>query len=251
MKLACSTLTFGKIGTREEFVQVLNMMKGAGYGGVQIERNLLPDLLLRRPKLVKQLVTDARLKTIAVAVTTDPYDIQFTAKVDGKIGTLCLFERDFESAAIKTKKLLKLSSKLNVNLAVHPHIRSNVDTIQSVEEILNVADKNPNFSLVFDSAHFTALGWDLSIFLERFHKNISIAHIKDLKRLMSPSKVDYDRDFADIGDGAVDFRKLIREFKRVHFNGWLVVEVDHPQLRSPSESAKVNFKRLSKLAAAS
>ncbi len=247
MQLACSTLTFGKTKTEKDFTDALDAVKSAGYRGVQIERDLLPDSLLQRPKEVRQLVTSAGLRTVAVAVTSDPYDIRFTDEVDGRIGTLCLFEKSFEEAARQIRKLLRLSSKHGVNLAVHPHVRSNVETIQSVEEILNLAPDDPNLSLVFDSAHFTALGWDIINFLRRFHTYVSIAHIKDLKRLKSPSKIDYDRDFADIGDGIVDFKELMKEFKRIRFSGWLVVEVDHPQLRTPAASARRNYEKLSRL----
>jgi sugar phosphate isomerase/epimerase len=124
-----------------------------------------------------------------------------------------------------------------------------VDTIQSVEEILvELSPKNERtLSIVFDSAHFTALGWDLVNFVKLFHSKISIAHIKDLRKLMMPSKVNYARDFADIGDGVVDFDRLINAFKEVGFDRWLVVEVDHPPLRTPSQSARRNYDRLSRL----
>jgi sugar phosphate isomerase/epimerase len=248
VRLGCSTLTFGKTKTEKDFVGVLRSISDAGYTGVQIEHKLLPDNLQHKPKVVKDLVRSEGLETVAVAVTTDPYDVHFTNEAGSKIGTLCLFEGNFQIARRKTRRLLKLCATLGVNLAVHPHVRSNVDTIQSIEEILALSPKNEGtLSLVFDSAHFTALGWDLVNFLKLFRRKISISHIKDLRKLMMPSKVNYTRDFADIGDGVVDFDSLIKAFKEVGFDKWLVVEVDHPPLRTPSQSARRNYDRLSGL----
>ncbi len=248
MHLGCSTLTFGKTKTEKDFVSVLRSISQAGYAGVQIEHKLLPDNLQHKPKVVKDLVRSEGLEIVAVAVTTDLYDVRFSSEVGSKIATLCLFEGNFQIAKKKTRRLLRLCASLDVNLAVHPHVRSNVDTIQSVEEILDLSPKNDGtLSLVFDSAHFTALGWDLANFVKLFHRKISIAHIKDLRKLMMPSEVNYNRDFADIGDGVVDFDGLIKAFKGVGFHKWLVVEVDHPPSRTPSQSAQINYDRLSRL----
>lgn len=247
MQLACSTLTFGKNKNEESFNSTLESIKSAGYRGVQLERDLLPDSLLRKPERVREIVRDIGLETVAVAVTSDPYDVRFTGEVDGKVGTLCLFERNFVVAENKTRRLLELASKVRVNLAIHPHIRSNVDTIQSVEKLLDRFGKSHYFSLVFDSAHFIALGWNIKNFLERFHSKISVAHIKDLKGLKNTSKINYHRDFVDLGDGIVDFTDLIRDLKQVGFSGWLIMEVDHPQLRTPKESVRRNYEILSKL----
>ncbi|MGI0078108.1 MAG: sugar phosphate isomerase/epimerase family protein [Nitrososphaerales archaeon] len=232
--------------SERKFVKILSVISESGYEGLQIEYDLLPDSLLREPKRVSSLIGDASLETVAVAITANPYNIHFTSEINGKVGTLCLFEKSFKEATRETQKLLRVCAKLGVKLAVHPHVRSNVETIQQVEDILASCDDR-NLSLVFDSAHFTALGWDLTNFLERFHENISVVHIKDLRRLKSPSTINYNRDFVDIGDGIIDFDRLINSFKKIGYDGWLIMEVDHSQQANPAVSVKKNYDRLSSL----
>ena len=207
---------------------------------------MLPDSLKKNPQRVSELVSRAGLETVAVAVTFDPYTIKFTKEVNGKAGTLCAFDDSYEHAVDQVREIAKLCMSLGVTLAIHPHVRTKVETIQQVEDILDRC-KNYSPTLVFDSAHFTALGWDLSNFIKRFGKFISVAHIKDLKELVSPKDLDYERDFVDIGDGVVDFPRFISELKKVPYKGWLIVEVDNPKEKTVAASISKNYKRLSNL----
>jgi sugar phosphate isomerase/epimerase len=246
MKIACSSITFGELDKEEECVEMLREIKNAGYGALQIEHRFLPPDLRRNPHRVAQLISDAGLKSIAVAVTVDPFTYRFTKDVDGKVGTLCLFEKDQKKALNQALKSSKLARTLGVVNAIHPHIQSDVETIQGIEQMLDYC-KDYSPKLVFDTAHFTALGWDLSNFIARFHRYIAVAHVKDLKELKSPNKINFHKDFVDIGDGIVDIRKAISTLIEAKFNGWLVVEVDYPQEDTVAKSIRKNYERLSRM----
>lgn len=245
-KIACSSITFGRLKAEQDFAKALEDIKSSGYTGLQIEHRFLPKDLLRNAKRVKRLIDDSGLETVAVAVTLEPYTIRFTEEVDGKVGTLCLFENDYDKALRKAKNIAKLSKNLGVTLAVHPHVQSDIETIQGVEGVLEKC-KEYSPKLVFDSAHFTALGWDLSNFIKRFHQYISVVHIKDLRALVSPDKLDLDKDFVDVGDGVVDFKKLLTSLEEAKYDGWLIVEVDSPGgNETASESIAKNYESLSR-----
>jgi sugar phosphate isomerase/epimerase len=246
MKLACSSITFGELDKESECIQMLRDIKNAGYEALQIEHRFLPKSLRKDPLRVAELVSDAGLKSVAVAVTTNPYTVRFTKEVDGKVGTLCLFEKEKRRALSQALKIAKLSRKAGVALAIHPHIQSDVQTIQEVEMMLaHCKEYSPK--LVFDTAHFTALGWDLHNFIARFHNSIAVAHIKDLRTLKSPDRISFLHDFIDVGDGIIDFRKVIYSLRQFRFRGWLVVEIDYPQEKTAVKSIRKNFERLSRL----
>jgi sugar phosphate isomerase/epimerase len=246
MKLACSSITFGKLKKESDCARMLQEIKDAGYEALQIEHRFLPSSLIRNPRRVAELIHDAGLKSVAVAVTSDPYTIRFTKEVDGKVGTLCLFEGDKKRALDQARNIAKLAHEFGVVLAIHPHIQSDVETLQDVELFLNYCRRYAP-KLVFDTAHFTALGWDLSNFIARFHEYIAVVHLKDLKELKSPNDVNFRKDFVDVGDGIVDFGKAISSLKKEKFEGWLVVEIDYAKEKGVSKSITKNYERLSSL----
>ena len=64
---------------------------------------------------------------------------------------------------------------------------------------------------------------------------------------VDPAKIDYDKDFVDLGEGVVDFKAVMKALKDIKYKGWLMVEVDFPHKESMAESAKTNYKYLQKL----
>ncbi len=214
---------------------------------MQIEYDLLPISLKRSPEKVLEQVKKRDLEIVAVAVTFEKDTAYFSEKVGGKIGTLCLFEKNFETAAAKTKELSKLYAGFhNVILSAQPHVRSNVESIEQTKKLLEYcAPYEP--TLTFDTAHLTALGVDLEKFIDIFGKKISMVHLKDLKGMKDIRQIDFNKDFVDISDGIVDFPKTLKALKKSGYDGWLVVEVDAPQESTVFASIRKNFERLSKI----
>jgi sugar phosphate isomerase/epimerase len=244
--IAWSTISFVQLRTPKNFVGTLDAIKDASYAGVAIEYPLLSPSLKENPREVAKLVKAARLELVAVAVSLSPATVRFAQKVDGKLGTLCLFEKGFDVAVAKSRKLLKISSELGITIALHPHVRSNVESSSQVSEFLNRC-KPFSPTICFDSAHFPALGIDVENFVRRFAGKISVAHLKDLREAKPAPDIVYEKDFVDIGDGVVDFRKTLSALKKSYYSGWLIVEVDYPQEETAAVSVKKNYERLTHL----
>jgi sugar phosphate isomerase/epimerase len=217
---------------------VLDDISRAGYAGVQLEYDPLPASLKKDPKWAAELVKASGLFPVAVAVTFDPATASFARDVAAPVGTLCLFEGDFERAVEKTRKLAKLYSSMGLDLSIQPHVRSDIQNTRQLDELLRACEPlRP--SVCFDTAHLTALGVDLRAFLRRYRERISIVHVKD-----------YETDFVDVGDGRVDMRGILSEFEKSGYSGWYVVEVDHAHHGSEIDSIRRNFERLSFFASA-
>jgi inosose dehydratase len=173
--------------------------------------------------------------------TTDMADV--AAEMGAESGWLCLFEKDQKTAADVTKKLTRAFEQKGMKVAVHPHVRSNAENLKQLDNLLKVSKAD----VCFDTAHLEALRIDLPKFIRKYRDNIVLAHIKDLRDHVDPAKIDYDRDFVDLGEGVVDFEAVMEAFKDTGYKGWLMVEVDFPHKDSMAESAKTNYKYLKKL----
>jgi len=244
MRLSCAALGWGNIGSPREFKEILQSIKDAGYEGVGVEYDVIPDVLKKNPKQVKKIAKEVGLEVVSMAInktTTDMADV--AADMGAESGWLCLFEKDQKSAADVTKKLTRAFEQKGMKVAVHPHVRSNAENLKQLDDLLKVSKAD----VCFDTAHLEALRIDLPKFIRKYRDNIVLAHIKDLRDHVDPAKIDYDRDFVDLGEGVVDFKAVMKAFKDVGYKGWLMVEVDFPHKGSMAESAKTNYKYLKKL----
>jgi len=244
MKISCAALGWGDIKSVEQFSEILGSIKDAGYDGVGIEYAVMPEILKKNPGKVKSLAKKAGLEVVSMALNETTSDMADVAKKMGaESGWLCLFEKDDKTAIKVTKRLTRAFGEKGMKIAVHPHVRSNAENLAQLDALLKVADAD----ICFDSAHLEALRIDLPQFIARYGNRIALAHLKDLRDHVDPAKIDYDKDFVDLGEGVVDFKAVMRALKDVKYGGWLMVEVDFPHEDSMADSAKKNYKYLQKL----
>ena len=244
MKISCAALGWGDIKSVKQFSEILGSIKDAGYDGVGIEYAVMPDVLKKNPARVKALAKKAGLEVVSMALNETTSDMADVAKKMGaESGWLCLFEKDDKTAAKVTKRLTRAFGEKGMKIAVHPHVRSNAENLAQLDQLLKVSDAG----ICFDSAHLEALRIDLPQFIARYGDRIALAHLKDLRDHVDPAKIDYDKDFVDLGEGVVDFKAVVRALKDIKYGGWLMVEVDFPHKDSMADSAKTNYKYLQKL----
>jgi sugar phosphate isomerase/epimerase len=247
MKLSCSAIAWGQIKDVPQFKRILKSLKETGYEGVGIEYNLLPPYLMKHPERIKEMADEAGLAVPSMAINENTlYMAEATQKMGAESAWLCLFEKDGPSAAKVTKKLLKAFENRGLKIGVHPHVRSNIETEKQLDQLIK-AVKPMKLDVCYDSAHQEALGMDQAAFIKKYHDKIVLAHLKDLKTRVSPAKLDYDRDFVDLGKGLVDFKVVVKALKGIDYRGWLMIEVDFPHKESVEESVKKNFDYLNRL----
>ena len=244
MKISCAALGWGEIKDVKQFVEILDSIKDAGYEGVGIEYAVMPEVLKKNPGQVKKLAKKAGLEVVSMALnetTTDMADV--ANKMGAESGWLCLFEKDDKSAAKVTKALTVAFGKKGMKIAVHPHVRSNAENLRQLDALLKASDAG----ICFDSAHLEALRIDLPKFIAKYKSRIALVHLKDLREHVDPAKIDYDKDFVDLGEGVVDMPAVARALNKAKYKGWIMVEDDFTHKGSMAESAKKNYKYLQKL----
>lgn len=247
MKLSCSAIAWGKVEDIPSFRRIAESVAQAGYEGIGIEYNLLPNELAREPEKVKDIARSAGLEVPSMAINENtPYQAEAAERMGAESGWLCLFEKDATGAAAVTRMHLREFGERGLKVGLHPHVKSNVETNRQLDELI-AACKPASLDVCFDSAHQEALSMDLAAFIERYQDRLCLVHLKDLRVRKEPKDIDYDNDFVDLGEGLCDFPAIMGALKKVRYVGWLMVEVDFAHKITVEESVKRNIDYLKPL----
>ncbi len=244
--LSCSTITWGELKSTNEFDRALASIKELGYEDAAVEYPMVPPQLKTNPEKGGESAKRQGLSVSAVAIDTSPGMGKITRAFGARLGWLCLFEKDIDIAIEKTRKLVAASAEAGVEISLHPHVRSNMETTEQLDRVIKACAPNRT-SVCFDTAHLTALGIDLEKFVDRYARKISLVHLKDLRKMRPVAEIDYAKDFVDLGDGIVDLRGAMKKLRSAKYKGAVVVEVDYPQKGTVAASAKKNYEVLTSL----
>ena len=241
MKLSCSAIAWGKINDVPSFRRIADSVANAGYKGIGIEYNLLPEELMKKPEMVKDIARSAGLDVPSMAINDNTaYQAEAAHRMGAESGWLCLFAKDAADAAEVTRMHLREFGKRGLKVGLHPHVKSSVETTRQLDELI-AACKPASLDVCFDSAHQLALSMDLPAFIERYKDRLCLVHLKDLKTKKALKDIDFDSDFVDLGEGLCDFPAIMKALKKVKYNGWLMTEVDFAHTTTVEESVKKNY----------
>jgi sugar phosphate isomerase/epimerase len=144
----------------------------------------------------------------------------------------------------------RMSEELGMQLGVHPHLGSQLQSRHELEYIM--ANTDPKYvGLVLDTGHFTMAGMDPLEMGKRYGKRVLEYHLKDTKpedrggtKDVPGSQVDQLKDpyFFPMGTGGVDFPGLKAYLDSTQWRGFLNVELDTSPWRPPQESARITAK---------
>src|SRR6266581_3417025 len=127
-----------------------------------------------------------------------------------------------------------------VRLAYHHHMGAYVETPADVDRLMTLVGES--VGLLFDSGHMTFAGGDAVAMLGKNVKRVCHVHCKDVRpqvirlarnRNWSFLESVINGAFTVPGDGAVDFRALIKLLYENHYCGWLVVEAEQDPVVAP------------------
>ena len=247
MRTSCSAIAWGQFKDVHGFKNALGAVRDAGYEGVGIEYNLLPESLMRNPEEIRRLAADAGLEVPSMAINENtPYMAEAAKMMGAESGWLCLFEKDAAAAAEVTKMHLREFERRGLKVGLHPHVKSSLETTRQLDDLI-AASEPSGVDVCFDSAHQEALSMDLPGFIDRYKDRLVLVHLKDLRVRKAPKDIDYDNDFVDLGDGLVDFPSVMKALKKVGYQGWLMVEVDFAHKTTVEDSIQRNYEYLKPL----
>ncbi len=260
----------------DQFEQALRIVSGLKFKGMQmtglVERNYQD----KAPALRTELES-LHLKPVALScwgVNLDPANNednsrQFREYVDfqGKLGGRYLQVTDggkpgaaysddqIKSLGTRMNELGRVAADSGLELGYHPHFGTFGETREGMDRVLAATDPR-HVGLIADVAHIALGGGDPADVIHTYHDRLVFCHFKDLRKdvaKLSQRNRDLVRHsqyhFTTIGDGVVDFNRIVQVFRDVQFKGWVIVELDgyEPPAGGPAEAAKINKEALEQM----
>jgi sugar phosphate isomerase/epimerase len=245
VKISIATILWGKTQGINDFESMLVGIKNIGFDGVGFETRFLPTGLMKNPEQLRETVEKTGLENAGSYSSMRPSDVSWASKS----GTPLLWvvvrrEKKIKEAIKSLSKFAKAATKASVIPALHNHLGTCFETAEEIDEAF---EKVEGLKLCFDTAHAEAAGIDQREFIRKYHRDISLVHLKDLRRKVPKSKVSFTKDFVNVGDGIVNFEKVMSSLVEVKYDGYLMLELDAAVGKKPDELARLGYERLSKL----
>jgi inosose dehydratase len=261
MRVGCASITWG--GNDKQAIDEIAVL---GYQGIQLRANVTKEFADARA--LEALLAQHKLTFVALSsgVTTldaakeketveaHAANAKYLHDAGGKylqvIGAFAkgrtYTEADYRQQGKQLTEIGKRAAEFGIKTGFHNHMGSIGQTPEAVDAILAAAD--PRYvKLELDVAHYLQGGGDPAAAVRKYQRRLLFLHLKDTKP--SPSAHD-GYEFAELGQGRVDFKALLAALKETHFRGWGIVELDGERpgsKRTPEESARMSKQYLESL----
>jgi sugar phosphate isomerase/epimerase len=245
VKLAIATILWGKTPDLAHFQAVLSEIKSIGFEGVGFETRFLPAKLLKSPEEIPEVVKSSGLENAGCYSSMKPSDVEWASRSKTPLVWLVVRRQKKISTAIRT--LTGFSSrafKAGVIPALHNHLGTCFETEEEIEQAL---EKVEGLKLCYDTAHAEAAGIDQREFIRKHREKIALVHLKDLRKKVPKSRVSFTKDFVNVGDGIVDFQKVISALLESKYDHYLMLELDAALGKTPYQLAKEGYDKVQKL----
>jgi inosose dehydratase len=210
---------------------------------------------------VGKLLSSQGVAEVIVADDEDPARVRIAGRVpaDGSVGWS---DRQWgEAAATLNAVAGTLRDALGMSVVVHHHAGTFVETPAEIDRLM--ADTDPDLvGLLLDTGHAVYGGADAVEIAARHASRIRYVHLKDVSgpelAHVRTSEVPMDEAwkrgvFCPLGEGVVDFPRVIETLRARDYAGWMIVEQDVvPDARGrlvpePAESARKSREYLRRL----
>ena len=127
-----------------------------------------------------------------------------------------------------------LRDELSMTVVVHHHAGTFVETPQEIDRLLAETDAE-TVGLLLDTGHAVYGGADPVEVLRRHGSRVRYVHLKDVRadELARVRTTDIGMSeawkrgvFCPLGEGVVDFPRVVEELRGRDYDGWLIVEQD-------------------------
>jgi inosose dehydratase len=148
-------------------------------------------------------------------------------------------DADLAALADALSTLARDVAEVGVQLCLHPHIDTAVETPIDIDKVFNRA--NDGLAVALDTAHVSAGGGDPVKLAEASGSRLRYVHLKDIEMPPDPERGDFHglarfRAFRDFGSGNVDLTGFCRSLERLEYSGPVIAELDATE--TPAESAQ-------------
>jgi inosose dehydratase len=253
------------ISSQQPYNEVLDEMQRAGYNGTELgpygyfptePENLMAELSARDLQLVSAFVpiplaepkrhaagfdealrvanllaaSGARLIVLADVMTKSRMAVagSVNEQRDG------MNDEQWQCAAQILTRVTEACRELGLDSVFHHHAGTYIETPREIERLCEAVDERL-LGLCLDTGHYFYGGGDPVEVVRKYGSRIRHLHLKDVQppvlETVRREGVDFIEAvrrgvFCELGDGAVDFPKVIESLTTNGFTGWAIVEQD-------------------------
>ena len=183
---------------------------------------------------VARLLATQRVGELILADDEDPGRACIAGRVDEDGGAGWSEAQWREAAATIEAVARALRDELGMRVVVHHHAGTFVETPAEIDRLLSTTDADL-VGLLLDTGHCVYGGGDPLDVLKRHRGRVRYLHLKDAReselRHVRSSDVSMSEAwkrgvFSPLGEGVVDFPRVIETLSSDGYTGWLIVEQD-------------------------
>ncbi len=130
----------------------------------------------------------------------------------GAVRSTGVADQDYALLADGLNQVADLASGLGLTPSFHPHLGT---CAQTPEQIARVFDLT-SIGFCPDTAHLDAAGGDSAELIRIYGERIPYVHLKDYAA----------GEFVPLGEGELDFDRILASLKEIGYDGWITVELD-------------------------
>lgn len=199
----------------------------------------LEDAAARASSVAKSLAVARLLATqnVAELILADD-EGEARQKIAGRIpmdGSAGWSDAQWREAAATVNAVAKaLRDELKMRVVMHHHAGTFIETPAEVDRFLAETDPE-TVGLLLDTGHYAYGGGDPVELLRRHASRVRYVHLKDaragelkhVRESQATMSEAWGRGvFCPLGEGVVDFPRVIEALRRNGYSGWLIVEQD-------------------------
>lgn len=250
---------------QQAYREVLDEMMQAGYAGTELgpygylpteAERVMEELLARSLSLVSsfvpipleepehheasyqeamivaQLLTQAGARLIVLAGDMKPARMAVAGRVQEERDVMS--DAQWESAVQILTRVATSCRDLGLSTVFHHHVGTLVETPREIERLCASTDASL-IGLCLDTGHYLYGGGDPVEAVQKYGARIRHLHLKDVQPTALASARREGLDFlaavrhgvfCELGEGAVNFPKVIEELTARSYDGWAIVEQD-------------------------
>ena len=143
-------------------------------------------------------------------------------------------EAGWQAAAKAIGEVIVQCKAVGLRVAFHHHAGSHVETPEEVDRLFSLFPAD-QLGLCLDTGHYVYCGGDTVAFLEKQVSRVWCVHLKDVYETKAAearrARMNFHEAvrhgvFAPLGEGSIDFSRVVSLLQKGNFDGWVVVEAD-------------------------
>ena len=189
----------------------------------------------RTKQICEELLRDTASTNDEFYVIIDHLDVK-RMKTSGKNSITCQLDlSEYKLLVSFLKKISKICYEdFGLKPVLHPHAGTYIENELEIENIINDVDSQ-YMGICIDTAHLYYCGVDVCQAIQKYSNLIMHIHFKDINQdvlnMVYNNNLDFDsavknQVFCPLGNGVIDFKKIINQLNNINYNGYATIEQD-------------------------